>query len=516
MNRGSVALAVAFAATAVSLLAATGGTPPSRPADGTYSYAIDGIPGATQDTIAIVTKGTTISAVEHASIGGLTVAAETDYDASTLVPTHYRATQGMVTADATLAGGGARLLVTPTLKYPILRAKLPGTTALTISDGLASFGMMLPSIASAAGTPLSDFAVNGGVVLRVDASSAADPLPSGVPAGDVERAFADSAGTRLTMWSNPATHAVDLIVTGVASFRLTNYSADTSVTTPAPATPPPTPYPLPSANFTTRDVSFASTGDATLAGTLSIPNGTHKPVPAFVFVHGSGPGTRDEGTLPNPTFLELGTALSNAGIAVLRYDKRGVGASTGTATEHWRPLGDDLKAAVAFLRKQPGIDPKRIYVLGHSEGGFVVPMAAPEIEGLAGIVLMAPPAIPMDRILKEQEPRLTPALYAASQKYFADYTGIDPVQVIAKTRVPVLVLQGQRDMQVLPSDMTALQAMAATSHGRVTIVMLPNDDHLFISIPKSHLDDFSEYMIPNPIDPAVAKWILNWMKSHPR
>src|SRR5579862_498804 len=86
MNRGNALRAALLAATAISLLAATGGTPPSRPPDGTYSYTIDGLTGVTQDTVTIVTKGTTISVVEHATISGLTVAAETDYDASTLVP----------------------------------------------------------------------------------------------------------------------------------------------------------------------------------------------------------------------------------------------------------------------------------------------------------------------------------------------------------------------------------------------------------------------------------------------
>lgn len=285
---------------------------------------------------------------------------------------------------------------------------------------------------------------------------------------------------------------------------------DIAVATPAPVA---SPYPLAPARYESRDVQFASTGGAVLSGTLSIPNALRRRVPAFVFVHGSGPGTRD-GALPqNPTFLDLANALSNAGYAVLRYDKRGIRRSTGTPTEDWRPLSEDVRAAVAFLRRQPGIDPRRIILVGHSEGGLVVPLAAPSTPGVAGIVLMAPPAISMQALLAEQSVRMTPAIYAALRQAFAAYDGIDPAAVIRRVDVPILVLQGTRDIQVLPSDLHHLVDAARAAHRRITVRLLSGDDHLFIHVPAG-ASGGSEYEIPAPLDPRVAADILAWMHAN--
>ncbi len=283
--------------------------------------------------------------------------------------------------------------------------------------------------------------------------------------------------------------------------------------TPAPAA---TALPTPAPNFSSRNVTFASSGGAVLAGTLTVPKGRSGRMPAFVFVHGSGPGTRNAAIPQNPTFLLLSNALSNAGVVVLRYDKRGIGASTGTATEDWRPLGDDVRAAVALLRAQPSVDPHRIYLLGHSEGGLVVPLVAPTIPGLAGIVLMAPPAIPMAQIIEQQSARMTPAMKAATLQAFAAYDGIDPAQVIRKVGCPVLVLQGSRDLQVLPSDLHHLTDGYAGAAKHVTVDVLQGDDHLFITIAPSHPDDGSEYDVPSPLDPRVARSILAWMAAQSR
>ena len=191
-------------------------------------------------------------------------------------------------------------------------------------------------------------------------------------------------------------------------------------------TPEATPLPTPAPHFSSRDVTFASTGGTMLAGTLTTPDDARGRLPAFVFVHGSGPETRDGGIAQNPTFRDLSNALSNAGAIVLRYDKRGIGASTGTATEAWQPLAADARAAIDYLLHQPHVDPHRIYLLGHSEGGIIVPLVARNDPRVAGIVLLAPPAVPMGRILQEQSPRMTPAIYATLQRAFASYDGSTP------------------------------------------------------------------------------------------
>ncbi len=286
--------------------------------------------------------------------------------------------------------------------------------------------------------------------------------------------------------------------------------SDAAIPTPVPV---PTPYPTAHPHFSSRTVAFASTGGAVLAGTLTIPNHGRARMPAFVFVHGSGPGTRNGGIPQNPTFLDLSNALSNAGIVVLRYDKRGIAGSTGTATEDWHVLGNDVRAAVSFLREQPTVDPKRIFLLGHSEGGIIVPLVAPSIRGLAGIVLMAPPAVPMERIIQEQSPRMTPALRRAVTRGLASYIGIDPGNVIRGVGAPILVLQGTRDIQVLPSDLPHLVAAARNAHRRITVDLLSGDDHLFLRVPDAAPSDGSEYETAAPLDPRVAADILRWLRG---
>lgn len=200
-----------------------------------------------------------------------------------------------------------------------------------------------------------------------------------------------------------------------------------------------TPVPTAQLHFSSRTVSFASSGGAIIAGTLTVPSGS-KPhrMPAFVFIHGSGAETRDGAFAANPTFLDLGNALSNNGIVVLRYDKRGIAKSTGTPTEDWHPLGDDARAAVAFLKTQPSVDPNRIFLLGHSEGGAIAPLIAPSIPHLGGIVMMAGPAVSMTEILKQQSARMSPAMIRAEKTYFAAYAGLDPAVYITKVDVPIL------------------------------------------------------------------------------
>ncbi len=118
------------------------------------------------------------------------------------------------------------------------------------------------------------------------------------------------------------------------------------------------------ARFVQKDVKFKNfAGHNELAGTLSLPSGGTGPFPAVVLISGTGRNTRDEDVFSHKVFLVLADALNHSGIAVLRYDKRGVGGSTGdynAATT--ADFTSDAAAAVAWLRTQPKIDPKRIGV----------------------------------------------------------------------------------------------------------------------------------------------------------
>ena len=174
----------------------------------------------------------------------------------------------------------------------------------------------------------------------------------------------------------------------------------------AAAQPPAKPRPqTPRAPFPYRVLDAAiptAAAGVTLAGTLTLPEG-EGPFPAVVLVSGSGPQDRDETIMDHKPFLVLADALTRAGIGVLRYDDRGHGASTGDASQATSAdFAADAGAAVDWLRSRPGIDPRRIVVAGHSEGGLIAAMLAAARPDLAGIVMLAGTGVDGRRILVSQ------------------------------------------------------------------------------------------------------------------
>jgi len=164
-----------------------------------------------------------------------------------------------------------------------------------------------------------------------------------------------------------------------------------------PQTPKP-PFP-----YDTREAAFRNINDGVeLAGTLTLPRGPG-PWPAVVLVSGSGQQDRDETLMDHKPFLVLADALSRVGIAVLRYDDRGVGGSTGDPTKGTSvDFARDAEAGIDWLQKQPGIDPARIGIVGHSEGGLIAALLAERRTDLAGIVMLAGTGVDGGRILVSQ------------------------------------------------------------------------------------------------------------------
>ncbi|WP_375580696.1 alpha/beta fold hydrolase [Marivirga tractuosa] len=138
---------------------------------------------------------------------------------------------------------------------------------------------------------------------------------------------------------------------------------------------PTKPYP-----YDTEEVSFKSEeGKVMLAGTLSLPRNKRN-FPTAILISGSGPQNRDEEFMTHKPFLVLADHLTRNGIAVLRYDDRGFGASTGdhnAATS--ADFATDVKAAIKFLKSRKDIDPEKIGLIGHSEGGLIAPIVAAEV-----------------------------------------------------------------------------------------------------------------------------------------
>lgn len=182
--------------------------------------------------------------------------------------------------------------------------------------------------------------------------------------------------------------------------RVTESEAQ-AVGPPRPQTPKP-PFP-----YTVRQVEYENPVDKTkLAGELTVPEGTG-PHPAVLLVTGSGAQDRDETIFGHKPFLVIADHLTRRGIAVLRVDDRGVGSSSGSlAKVTGKDLANDVLAGVQFLERQPEIDPARVGLIGHSEGGLIALLVASRSKDVACVVLLAAPGRTGSEILLAQNAAL--------------------------------------------------------------------------------------------------------------
>ncbi|HYR10023.1 MAG TPA: alpha/beta fold hydrolase, partial [Longimicrobium sp.] len=160
--------------------------------------------------------------------------------------------------------------------------------------------------------------------------------------------------------------------------------------------------PRPPFPYREEQATVQSVEGVRLAGTLTLPQGAG-PHPAVVLVSGSGPQDRDETLLGHKPFLVLADYLTRRGIAVLRLDDRGVGASTGAfAAATSDDFARDAQAAVRWLRARPDVADDRVGIVGHSEGGLIAPLVASRTPEVAFIVLLAGPGTPSPELLMAQ------------------------------------------------------------------------------------------------------------------
>lgn len=271
-----------------------------------------------------------------------------------------------------------------------------------------------------------------------------------------------------------------------------------------------------------------------LDGTLTLPKAPG-PFPAVVLIHGSGPQDRDETIGANKVFKDIAEGLSSKGVAVLRYDKRTLkyGATMkGPVTLNTEVI-DDALSAVEMLRSRQDIDPKRIFIIGHSLGAFLAPEIGTRAAPVAGVVLMAPPGrSPFDIILEQLRYLGTPekdlaeveqkinliktgkgdneTLLGASGAYWREWASRDEFAMAKKLGRPILILHGDRDFQVVEEDITAWRrALAGTPN--VEIVSLPGLSHLFIK--GEGKPSPSEYDIPGHVDAAVIDRLRGFIST---
>jgi pimeloyl-ACP methyl ester carboxylesterase len=150
-----------------------------------------------------------------------------------------------------------------------------------------------------------------------------------------------------------------------------------------------------------EEVAFHN-GNISLSGTLTLPSGDG-PYPAVILITGSGAQNRDEELLGFKPFAVIADNFTRQGIAVLRYDDRGVGGSTGSIINSTsEDFAGDVLAGVELLKMREDVHPEQIGLLGHSEGGVVASIAASRSEDVAFIILLAPTTVTGDQILLAQ------------------------------------------------------------------------------------------------------------------
>ncbi len=284
--------------------------------------------------------------------------------------------------------------------------------------------------------------------------------------------------------------------------------ADTSIPWSPPA------YSKPD-SFRTEEMTIGK-GDWQLPGTLALPVGQRR-VAAVVLVHGSGPNDRDESIGPQRPFRDLAEGLASSGIAVVRYEKRTRYAAARLATIKNFTVQDetvdDALAAVEWLRSRPEINPARVFVLGHSLGGYLITRIGRRDPRLAGLIALAGAARPLEDLVVEQnvyfaslqgnppeaqaqvekvrvQAQRVKALKADSQvspgdlmfegpiSYWLDLKGYDPAGEARALKQPMLILQGERDYQVTMTDFARWQK-ALKDRPNVKFRSFPALNHLF-------------------------------------
>jgi fermentation-respiration switch protein FrsA (DUF1100 family) len=303
-------------------------------------------------------------------------------------------------------------------------------------------------------------------------------------------------------------------------------------------------------SFTEKEVTVGG-GEWKLPGTLTMPKG-EGPFPGVVLVHGSGPNDRDETLGPNKPFRDLAWGLASRGVAVLRYEKRTreyqakLTASVKDLTVKQETVDDALIAADLLIHQQ-GVDRKKVYVLGHSLGGMLVPRIAKEGPEIHGFVIMAGPTSPLEDLLLEQMIYIAslketpsaeeqaqldqlkaavakvkdPSLSAdtpqdslplgASGTYWLDLRGYEPARVLQGIKRPTLILQGERDYQVTMVDFRGWQD-ALSGNGNVTFESYPDLNHLFMTGEGKATP--AEYQQAGHVSEQVVDDIAKFVKTH--
>lgn len=295
------------------------------------------------------------------------------------------------------------------------------------------------------------------------------------------------------------------------------------------------------AALATSNVTIPGPGGP-LAGSL-IEAG--RAAPALIIIPGSGPTNRDGDNpagVAGGVYRQLAEQLGAKGVTTLRIDKRGMfGSKAAVADANAVRIADyarDVQDWARYLRTR---GTRCVWLAGHSEGGLVALAAAQRPAGICGLVLLAAPGRPLGAVLRAQlKPQLPADMYASAeaaiarlerrervdpatvpapvaslfnpaiQGFMIDLVTTDPARLAAANRLPMLVVQGDTDLQVGVEDARIL----AAAHRGAKLVVVPGINHLWRKAPLDRAANFATYRNASvPVDPAVATAIAAFVKA---
>lgn len=330
---------------------------------------------------------------------------------------------------------------------------------------------------------------------------------------------------------------------------------------------PPFPYEV-------KEVKFNNKVDnIDLAGTLTLPEGKG-PFSSVVLISGSGPQDRNEELMGHKPFLLLADYLTRNGIAVLRYDDRGVGGSKGDFQKaNTHDFSKDAEAAFDFLKKQEKINPDKTGLLGHSEGGMIAPMVASRNDDVGFIILLAGVGVPGDSLLLMQQKALlseggvsdstiweneraslelfrvmkadipsdslknkmedillsmddkakkelginkstiSPRVNQMSMPWYLSFVRFKPAPFLREVTCPVLAINGTKDLQV-PSkeNLQAIERhLKNGGNDNITTKEFTDLNHLFQEAETGLPSEYGS--IEQTISPEVLEYVTNWIKE---
>jgi pimeloyl-ACP methyl ester carboxylesterase len=304
-------------------------------------------------------------------------------------------------------------------------------------------------------------------------------------------------------------------------------------------------------NPTDADVTIPANGFS-IAGTITKPQEVGRlRHPTVVLVAGSGAVDRDSVVAGIPILSQLAGALAQQGFLALRYDKRGIGQTGGrTESATHKDYSEDLIAVVRWLAKRDDVDTRRLTVVGHSEGGAMAMLAAANEKKITSLVLLSTPATSGAELVLEQQrqaleqTKLTDAQKAekvalqkqihdavvsgkgwealpeevrkqADTPFFRSMLLLDPAQIMARIKQPILIVQGDLDTQVPPAHGDKLADLARARKkgaGPVEVVHIPGVNHLLVPATTGEVQEYAK-LETRTITPKLATTIVEWLKK---